>query len=90
MAAERLALVDVGDVDLDDRAGEGGERVEDGDRGVAVAGRVDDDRRRALARLVDPVDEFVFAVALAEVDRQAELGRDAAAERSTSASVSRP
>ena len=81
MAAEGLALVDVGDVDLDDRAGEGGKRVKDGDRGVAVAGGVDDDRRRALARLVDPVDELVFAVALAEVDGQAMLGGGAAAER---------
>ena len=34
-----------------------------------------------LARLVDPVDQLVFAVALAELDRQTELGCGAAAER---------
>ena len=90
MAAEGLTLVDVGNVDLDDRAGERGEGVENGDRGVAEAGRVDDDRRRALARLVNPVDELVFAIALAEVDRRPNSAATRRQSASTSASVSRP
>ena len=76
---EALALVHVRDVHLEDRALEGVERVEDGDRGVGEGARVDDDAAGALPRLVDPVDDLVFAVALVEAEAELQLRRQRAA-----------
>ena len=55
--------------------------VEDGDGGVGEGGGVDDDAGGASARRVDPVDDLVFAVALAELDVELKLGPEAAAVR---------
>ena len=77
MVAERLALVDVRDVHLDDRPLERSERVENRHRRVAEGGGIDDDAARPLPRLVDPVDDLVFAIALPEDDLQLEFGADA-------------
>ena len=81
MMAEVLALVDVGNVHFDDRPVEGVERVEDGDGSVGEGGGVDDDAGGASAASMDPVDDLVFAVALAELDLEPELGPYAAAVR---------
>ena len=81
MMAEFLALVDVGNVHFDDRPVEGVQRVEDGDGGVGEGGGVDDDAGGASAASMNPVDDLVFAVALAELDREPEFGSDAAAVR---------
>ena len=55
---------------------EGIERIENGDRRVGEGGRIDDDAGGILAGRVDPVDEFVFAVALQKADLVAEFGSD--------------
>jgi hypothetical protein len=62
--------MNIGQVHLDDRAIERLERVEKGDRGMRVGGRVDDDRLRGRSRFVDPLDQLVFGVALAKLDGQ--------------------
>src|SRR5579859_1312839 len=76
---EFLALMDIGDMDLDHRRIEGIERVQDGHGIMREGGRVDDDAARALPRLVDPVHDLVFAVALVEAQLEAELARERAA-----------
>ena len=81
MVAEGLALVDVGDVHLDDRRLERIQRIEDGDRGVGEGSRIDRKAAGGLARLVDPVDDLVFAVALVEAQLELELIRQLAAVR---------
>ena len=79
MVAEAFALVDVRDVDLDHRPVEGLERVKDGDGGMGEGGRIDDDARGGVPRLVDPVDQLALVVGLPEVDDQPVRGggRDA-------------
>ena len=72
--AEFLALMNVGDVHFQDRHVAGLQRIQDGDRGMAERRRIDDDAAGDLARLVDPVDEFVFAVALVAADLQSQSG----------------
>ncbi len=57
---------------------------------VCVKAGVDDDADGRFPRLVDPVDDLVFAVGLVEADLVSELGRQRAQSRSTSASVSVP
>src|SRR5580658_380038 len=79
MMPESFALVHVGNVHLDDWAGEGVQRVEDGDRGMGEGGGIDDDARRALAGAMYEVDDLVFAIALMELDRKPQLFADAAA-----------
>ena len=76
---EGFALVDVRDMALDDRHLAGVQRVQHGDRGVGEGAGVDDDPGGGDAILVDRVDDLVFAVALAEVDLEAEFARQAPA-----------
>src|SRR5262249_45870647 len=71
--AEGLALVDVGDVHLDDREITSAERVQNRDRGVGVSSGVDDNPAGCLARLMDPIDELVFAVALVKPELKLQL-----------------
>ena len=72
MVAEFLAAVDVREVQLDHRQLAGQQGIHDGDRGVGVAGRIDDDGGVAGARLLDPGDQFALVVGLAEIDLDAE------------------
>jgi hypothetical protein len=51
---EGFAVVDVGDMDFDDRGVEGAQRVEDGYGGVGEGGGVDDDAGCDVAGFVDP------------------------------------
>ena len=60
----RLARVRVGDVDLDDRSVERGERVVDAPRVVGERAGVDDDRVGLGPRPVDRVDELALVVRL--------------------------
>ena len=67
----RLALVNVGDVQLDDRA----LNIFSASR-IAIevkreGGRIDDDAGRLVDRLVNPVDDLGLAVRLPEFDRVA-------------------
>jgi hypothetical protein len=66
---DRLAAVDVREVELDDRAGAHFQRVEDRDRGEAQARGVDDDAGLGVDRLVDPADDLALVVRLAELER---------------------
>ena len=75
MVVDRLALVDIRDVQLDLRPLEHFERVEDRDRGEAVAGRIDDDPGRLDPGRVDGLDDLALEIRLAELDGKAELGR---------------
>src|SRR5271154_4686695 len=81
MMPERLALVHIGNMHLDDRPGERVKRVEDRDRGMGEGGGIDDDARHTLARAMNPVDDLVFAIALMELDRKPELSPDPSAVR---------
>jgi hypothetical protein len=65
---DRLAPVDIGDVELDDRSGEHLQRVEERERGEGEGGGVDEDAGAFVDRLVDEGDEFLFAVGLGEDD----------------------
>src|SRR5262245_53826676 len=65
----RLALVDVCDVQLDDRAVEHLQGVKDRQRREGECGRIDDDTGSAVDRLMDPADDLGLAVRLPEFDR---------------------
>jgi hypothetical protein len=64
-----VAGMDIGDVQFDHRSLECLDRVEDGDRGEGIAGRIDDDGVRALPRRLDQVDQFALVVGLVERKR---------------------
>src|SRR5574340_360782 len=69
MVAERLARVDVGKVNFDERNGSGSQGIAQGDAGVGVTRRVDDDEVDMVARsLVDAVDQGAFVVVLEGFD----------------------
>lgn len=63
---EAFARRRVGQVHLNNRHRAGGQSVSDGDRGVGVAGRVQDERRTVPAGFLDPVDKLAFMIGLAE------------------------
>src|SRR3954453_910791 len=78
-----LPLVDVGEVDLDDRDRERLERIVDRPRIVRPRGGVDDDRGDGVVRVVAPLDELALVVRLAALDGELERPRplvDAALE----------
>src|SRR6185312_10021862 len=64
-----LARVDVAQMQLDQRSFEHFQRVEHRDRRERPRRGVDDDRRGAVDRLVDPSDELRLAVGLTELER---------------------
>ena len=71
VVAEFLALVDIGDVHLDDRHLEHEQRIEDGDRRCRVSRRIDDEADGLLgARLLNPIDDFAFVIGLAKHQRK--------------------
>src|SRR4051812_32043672 len=73
-----LALVDVRDMDFDDRRVEGVQRVEDCNRCMGECGGVYYDAARSFPRLVNPVDDLVFAVRLVKADFKSKLAGDLA------------
>src|SRR3984957_631960 len=81
MMPKRLALVHIGNVHLNDRPLEGVQRVEDGDRRMGEGGGIDDDAGGALASVMNPADDLVFAIALMKLDRKPKLTADTAAVR---------
>lgn len=65
VVSERLALVHVGDVHLDERDCRGQQRISDSHRGVRVGAGVDDNEANALFfGLVDPVNDEALGVVL--------------------------
>src|SRR3990172_4936532 len=77
---EAFALVDIGEVDFDHRQLHRQQRVENGDRGGGVAGRIDHQARRLVGvRFLDPADQLAFHIRLPEYQFEAEaLGGGAA------------
>ena len=72
MMPEALARENVGQMHLNHRQTHGTDRIVDGDGGVRVRARIDDDTAGRGHRLLDPVDQRALLVGLAEIDRQAE------------------
>ena len=70
--AERLTGVDVGEVNFDHRQRHGAKRIVDGDRGVRIGARVDDDGVETAQRLLDPGDQFAFDIGLLAGDLETE------------------
>ena len=64
VVAELLALVDIGDVDLDDGSRDGTDGIVKGHTGVGVGTGVEDDTIGCEAYLVELVDEGTLVVAL--------------------------
>ena len=64
MVPEGFALVDIRDVNLDHRNIERGERIVNGDGGVRIGARIDDDAGAHRPRFLNPVDEFALMVRL--------------------------
>ena len=65
MLAEGFAGVHIGEVHFNEGNGHGGQGVAQGDAGVRVGGRVDDDEADALlARCRHPLNQGAFVVAL--------------------------
>ena len=84
--AERLALMNVADVDLDRGLGNALDRVVQRVAGMAKRARIDDDR--VVVALLEPVDERALVVGLEVVQRRAPGGcASRAACSTTSASV---
>src|SRR5512141_664932 len=69
MMAEGFARVNVGKMNFDKRDGGGRQRVAQGNAGMGVGRRVDDDEIHLVAcRLVQPVDQGAFVVVLEGFD----------------------
>src|SRR5512139_1112401 len=69
MVTERFARVNVGKMNFDERDGGGRQRIAQGDAGVRVARRVDDDEIDMVAHgLVDAIDQGAFVVVLKGFD----------------------
>src|SRR5262245_32204856 len=73
--APLLALVDVGEMNLDDRRLEQLERVPDRVAVVRPRGRVDDDAVRPVERFMDPVDVLALVVRLFALRTRADIAR---------------
>lgn len=69
LVTERLAGVDVADVDFDHGGGDGGDGIGDGDRRVGVAAGVEDDAAVVKAHGLQAVHDFALDVALIDVNR---------------------
>ena len=73
MMSEGFTLENIGQVNLYDRAGALQQRIHDGDRGVGIGRRIDNDTQRIAPGLLDPSDDFTLVVALAEIQGETEL-----------------
>src|SRR5690606_14505079 len=62
---EALTLIDIGDVNFDHRHIERRQRVMDGNRGVRISARIEDEAARLLPCLMDPVHKLALMVGLA-------------------------
>ena len=64
MATILLSGIDIADVHLDDRSGNGSDGIVDGHTGVAIASSIEDDAVGGEAHLMQTVDDFAFDIAL--------------------------
>lgn len=79
MVSKGFALVHVRDMDLDDQRFESVQGIEDGDRRMGECGGIDHDSNGVVPCFVNPVDDFVLAIALMEPDVVAEFPSNATA-----------
>src|SRR6516225_7252978 len=77
--AETFPLMNVGQVNFDDRLLDRLQRVEKSDRGVAVGAGIDHDAGKAGARFLYPVDQLTFMIALPAIGLQPQLAGMSAA-----------
>ena len=70
--AKRLAPEYIGKMHLDHRQLGRPQRIQQSHRCVRVGAAINDDGSGALRRLLDPIDQFAFRVALPEIDAEAE------------------
>ena len=75
MLPESFSPVDIRQMHLNQGFVEGAQRVEQGDRGVAVGARIDDDALGLPPRLLDPVDQLALLVGLPEIGLEAQRPR---------------
>src|ERR1700737_3788827 len=73
VVAEFFALVNVRNVHFDDHRFKGIQRVEDRNRRMGECGGIDHDAGCNSSRLVNPVDDLVFAVRLVKAELKSEL-----------------
>jgi len=65
LPAELLPVADIAQVNLDNRQGNGGDGISDGDTGVSESGRIDDDAGKILlGGIMEPVNNYAFVIAL--------------------------
>src|SRR3954451_8472623 len=69
MVAESFTPEDIGQVDLDHRKLRYRKRVHDGDGGMGIGTRIQDDAVMLAPRLLNPRNQLAFQIGLAEVDR---------------------
>src|SRR5262249_19175250 len=67
-----LASKDVGQVNLDNRQRGRRKSVEHRDRGMGQRPGIENDSVRRFARLLDPIDELAFVIALPKIDLEIE------------------
>lgn len=70
---EFFAGIDVGEVDFDDGEANGGHGIAQGDGGVRISARVEEDAGGPSPRVVQGVDQGAFAIGLVGADFDAEF-----------------
>src|ERR1700686_858255 len=73
MMSESLPLVDIRNVNFQHRTVERVQRVEDGDRRMCERCGIDHNASGGLACLVYPIDDFIFPIALVELQFEVTL-----------------
>ena len=81
MVAERFPLMDVRQMHLDRRQSHSGQGVADRNTRMGIGGGVDDDAPISGFAVLDPADEFAFAVRLPNVHLDAKVFRQPAQGR---------
>ena len=75
MMPKTLACEDIRQVDFHHRALGRLQRIEQRDRRVRIGAGIEHDARRAITRLVHPLDQLAFVIGLSEVGRDTEARR---------------
>jgi hypothetical protein len=76
VAALRLAGIDVGDVNLDERHGDGGERITKRKARVTVCACIYNGTIGTTTQPVNDLDELPLSISLRELERRSDLSGD--------------